>query len=66
MSNSQFTAININIFLVFIQNQLISGGIELVLIHTKKLCLASYHIQFSLSIKMYNYKIKTSFLASQG
>ena len=32
------------------------GGLELVLIHTKKLCLASYYIHFSTNIKMYNNK----------
>ena len=47
-----------------IWNRLISGGLEPVLIHTnKKICLSSYYIQFSMNIKMYNHKIKTSSLA---
>ena len=37
-----------------------SDGLELVLNHTENF---SYHVQFSMNIKMYNYKIKTSFLA---
>ena len=48
-------------FPVSLRNRLI--GLELVLRHTEKLCLASYDIQFSTNIKMYNHKIKTSFLA---
>ena len=36
--------------LVCIRNRLISGGLEPVLIHAKKLCLASYYIQFSTNI----------------
>ena len=50
-------------FLVFIRNLLISSGLEPVIIHTKKLCLASYYNQFSKNIKMYNHKIKTSVFA---
>ena len=46
-------------FLVFIRIR----WIEPVLIHTKKLCLASYFIQLSTNIKMYNHKIKTSFFS---
>ena len=50
--------------LTSIWNRLISGGLEPVLIHTnKKICQSSYDIQFSMNIKMYNHKIKTSFLA---
>ena len=54
--------LNISYFLVFIRNRLISVGLEPVFIHMKKLCLASYYIQFSTYIKMYNQIIKTSFL----
>ncbi len=44
-------------------NRLISAGLEPVLRHTEKLCIASYYVQFYTYIKMYNYKIKISFLA---
>ena len=43
------------------RNRLISGGLEPVLSYTEKLCLASYYIQFSTKMKMYNHKIKISF-----
>ena len=52
----------VNIFLVFIRNRLISGVLEPVLIHTKKLYLASNYIQFSTNIKVYNHKIKTNII----
>ena len=42
----------VKLFLIFIQFQWIS--------HMKKLCLASYYIQLSMNIKMYNHKIQTS------
>ena len=48
------------IFLLFIRNQLKSSGLEPVLIHTKKLCLASYYIQFSTDIKNIHYKSTAS------
>ena len=44
----------IMLVLVFIRIRLISGGLEPVFIHTKNLSLASYYIQFSTNIKMYN------------
>ncbi len=48
-------------YLVCIRYRLISRRLEPVLIHTKKLCLASYYIQFSTNIKIYHHKIKTCF-----
>ena len=48
------TSINkeiVKYFLVFIGNLLISVGLEPVLIHKKKICLASYYIEFSTNIK---------------
>ncbi len=52
------------IIVIFIQTRLMSGKLEPVFILTKKtLCLALYYIQFSTNIKMYNHKIKTSFLS---
>ena len=45
------------------KGKFISGGLEPVLSQTEKLCIASYYIQFSTNIKMYNLKIKTIFLA---
>ena len=45
-------------FPVSLRNRLISGGLEPVVSHTEKLCLASYYIQFSTNVKMYNQKIK--------
>ena len=49
------------LFLVIIRIRLL----EPVLIHTKKICLASYHIQFSMNIKIYNHKIETSFFSPE-
>ena len=43
--------------------RLISRGLELVLIHTKKLCLASYYIQCSTNIKCTIIRLKPVFLA---
>ena len=43
--------------------RLSSGGLEPFLSHTKKLCLASYYIQFSTNMKMYNLRLKPVFLA---
>ncbi len=38
-------------FLYSCKTYIISSGLEPVLIHTKKICLALYHIQFSTKIK---------------
>ena len=48
-------------FPVWLQNQLISTGLEPVLSHTEKSCIVLYYIQFSMNIKMYNHNIKTFF-----
>ena len=52
-----------NIFPVWLRNRLISAGLEPVLIHTEKLCIASYYIQFYTGLKMYNHNIKNSFVS---
>ena len=47
-----------------LRNRLISGGLELVLSHTEKLCQASYYTYpVFYEYKMYNHKIKTSFFS---
>ena len=43
----------VNTFPVSLRNRKISGGLEPVLRHTEKICIASYYIQFSTNIKMY-------------
>ena len=42
----------VNIFLVWLQNRLISGGLELVLSHTEKSFIVACYIQFSTNIKI--------------
>ena len=54
----------INIFLVFIRIRLISGGLEPVLIHANKLCLAPYYKQFITNIKMYDHTINIVYFMS--
>ena len=56
-TNKMEKLITITKFLVSLQNRLLSGGLELVLSHTKNLCIASYCIQFSTNIKKYNNKL---------
>ena len=55
------STIQVNFLPVWLRNWLISAGLEPVLIHTEKLCIASYYIKFSTNIKMYNNKIKAFF-----
>ena len=57
--------INLNLLTSIASNHLLSGGLEPVLSHTEKLCIASYYEQLSAVIKMYNYKIKTSFFSPE-
>ena len=47
------------IFPVSLRNRLISGGLEPVLSPTEKLCLASFYIQFSTTIKCTIIRFKT-------
>ena len=42
---------------------IISAGLELVISHTEKWCIATYYNQFSTNINMYNHKINPIFLA---
>ena len=52
------------LFPVWLRNRLISARLEPVLSHTETLCITSHYIQFSTNIKMYNYKIITSFVST--
>ena len=51
------------IFPVWLLNRLISAGLEVVLSHTEKLCIASYYRQFSTNIKIKIIKLTPVFLA---
>ena len=58
------TVMQVNIISVWLSNRSISVGLEPVLSHTDKLCIASFYIQFSTNIKMYNhYRLKPVFSA---
>ena len=60
MEDAQY---QVTYFPVWLPNRLLSTGLELVLSLTEKSCIVSYYIQFSTSIKMYNYNIKTVLFA---
>ena len=45
------------VFPVSLRNRLISGGLEPVLGHTEKFCLASYYIQFSTIIRKNSFNL---------
>ena len=45
-------------FLVWLRNRLISAGLESVLSHIEKLCIASFYRQFSSNIKIRIIKLK--------
>ena len=44
------------------RNPLVSAGLESVLSHTEKSCIASYYRQFSMIIKIKKFKINTNFV----
>ena len=52
----------IHIFPAWLQNRIISAGLEAVLSHTEKSCIISYYRQFSTKIKNKIHKINTSFV----
>ena len=51
-SNGKATCFYVNCFLVLLCNRLISSGLEQVLSHIKKLCIAVCNRQFSTGIKI--------------
>ena len=50
-------------FPVWLQNRLIFAGLEPVLSHTEKLCIASYYREFSTFIEIILINLKPIFLA---
>ena len=56
--NYKEAAVQSKLFPVWLRNQFISTGLETVLSHTEKLCIALYYRQFSKNIKIKILKLK--------
>ena len=57
-----YSKLQVNKFIVWLRNRLISAGLEPFLSLNEKSYIVSYYTQFSTYIKMLNHNIKTRFV----